>query len=425
MVHSESQDAPAAPAGLGEVSTLGTFPIVGIGASAGGLEALEALVRRLSPDGMAFVVVQHLRPGHESKLAEILAHADSLRVETVRDGARVEPDTLYVTPPDTQLSIEHGAFQLARLDDGVPTRSIDTFFRTLARDAGPRSIGVLLSGAGSDGALGLCAIKEHGGLTFVQEPSTAVHASMPEAAIRARSPDFCLGPEAIADELMRVADQRGSTPRRTPRHVVDPRILARLFDRLRTAYRVDFSGYKLANVERCVAQRMARQKLESADDYAKLVESSSDELALLYDDLLVGATGFFRDAELFEALERRVFPRLFEGRAPENPVRVWVPGCATGEEAYSIAICLLEYLHRGTTRFPIMMFGSDLDEKALARARHGHYPRSIERAVSAERLRRFFIRDGNGYQVSRELREMVVFAHQITWARTRRSRAWT
>ena len=398
-------EAPEVPAAARPLK----FPIVGIGASAGGLEALESLAGRLSHDGMAFVVLQHLAPSHESILTEILARVTSLNVITARDGLEVAVNNVYVTPPGVELAIEEGVLRLSGASDRVPRHSIDNFFRTLASERGPAAIGVVLSGAGSDGTLGLRAIKEEGGITFAQDPSTASQASMPESALDAGCADFCLSPAQIGDELMRLSAHPYVARKRPPR-LFGQDALARIFDRLHRAFAVDFSAYKLATIERRIERRMALQKVDKAESYLKLLEDNPDELSVLYSDLLIGVTGFFRDRQPFETLKTTIFPRLFDKRSTDVPIRLWVPGCATGEEAYSIAICLLEYLDNRPAGFKIQIFGTDVDERALGYARQALYPQNIEVDVSPGRLQRFFTKQDKGYQVSRQLRDIVVFA---------------
>ncbi|MGZ4371443.1 MAG: CheR family methyltransferase, partial [Gaiellaceae bacterium] len=248
------------------------------------------------------------------------------------------------------------------------------------------------------------------GITFAQEPSTAGQSSMPQSAIDSGCADFCLSPAEIGDELMRL----GAHPyvaRKRPARFFSGEMLARFFEKLRRSFGVDFSSYKLGTIERRIARRMALQKLDKVEDYLTLIDSRSDELNLLYSDLLIGVTAFFRDGEPFEALKSVVFPRLIEDRSIEVPIRFWVPGCASGEEAYSIAICLCEYLDNRHAGFKVQIFATDIDDQALARARLAQYPKSIELDVSPERLQRFFARTEKGYQVSRLIRDMVVFAH--------------
>ena len=387
------------------------FPIVGIGASAGGLEALEALTKRLSRDGMAFVVLQHLAPGHESALTDILARGAKLPVVTVKDGMRVEVNRLFVAPPNFDMAVHQGILRLTAppAHRRGPRLSIDALLRSLAADQGSRAIGVILSGAGADGTLGLKAIKDEGGITFVQEPSTASQPSMPQSALDAGYADFCLSPGEIADELMGLSSHPYvSAPRALK--AFDDEVLAELFALLSGAFGVDFTAYKLTTLERRVQRRMALHKLDRLQDYVKYVQVNIAELNLLYSDLLIGVSGFFRDKQPFESLKTLVFPRLFEQRSPDVPIRVWVAGCSTGEEAFSIGIGLVEYLGERAASQRIQIFATDVDEDSLVLARQATYPQNIEVDVSPERLKRFFVRADKGYRISRPIRDMVVFA---------------
>ena len=400
---------PVGSGDAGEAEKPPSFPVVGIGASAGGLDALETLTRRLSSDGMAYVVLQHLAPDHESLLTEILARCTSLRVVTISDKMALETNTIYVMPPDANVAVEGGLLRLSPPSERIPRHSIDFFFRSLAAERGTAAIGVVLSGAGSDGTLGLKVIKEAGGITFAQEPATASHPSMPESALDAGCADYCLAPAEIGDELMRLS-AHPFVARKRPQRLFSEAILAEIFGRLLRAFGVNFAAYKLATIERRIERRMALQKIERAEDYLKLLEGNFEELNILYGDLLIGVTGFFRDHEPFEALKAVVFPRLLDKRSTDAPIRIWVPGCATGEEVYSIAICLLEYLDGRPAGYRVQIFGTDIDDQALTRARLAVYPQSIEVDVSRERLQRFFSRVDKGYQLSRQVRDLVVFA---------------
>ena len=399
-----SQAAPESPAAA-------AFPIVGIGASAGGLEALEAMTRRLTADGMAFVVLQHLAPGHDSILTDILARNTAMPVATVTDGMPVEVDHIYVTPPNAELAIHQRVLRLMPPDPARrgPRPNIDAFLRTLAADLGKLAIGVILSGAGSDGTLGLKAIKEEGGVTFVQDPATASQPSMPQSALDAGVADFALRAEEIGDELARLSTHPYVAARPQKRFDEDTR--SKLFILLRSAFGVDFGVYKPTTIERRIQRRLMLHKLDRLEDYLSYVQANAAELNLLYSDLLIGVTAFFRDKEPFEALTSVVFPRLFDSRRPDVPLRVWVAGCSTGEEAYSIAICLLEYLGDRSPGYKVQIFATDVDDQALAQARTAIYPESIDLDVSPQRLQRFFARSDKGFQVNRAIRDMVVFAH--------------
>jgi len=392
-----------------------TFPIVGIGASAGGLEAFSQLLRELPTDaGMAFVLVQHLDPKHESQLPEVLSRTTAMPVMTVTNGLRVEPDHVYVIPPNADMTIGGGAFSLtsrAAVDRHTP---IDHFFRSLAQELEGRAIGVVLSGTGSDGTLGLRAIKAEGGLAFVQDEKSAKHPGMPQSA-RAIA-DFVLPPAGIAREVARIGrhpylDHAVPSPAgpSQPEEGADVSAVLRV---LRTATGVDFAQYKPASVRRRIARRMLLQKIDDLGTYVRHLRQTPHEAQALHDDILIQVTEFFRDPEGFETLKRSVFPSLVKERAADEPIRIWVPGCATGEEAYSIVICLLEFLGEQDNTLPIQMFATDLSAAAVTQARAGRFPASIDNEVSADRLRRFFVKTDGRYQISKAIRDACVFAQQ-------------
>ncbi len=386
------------------------FPVAGIGASAGGLEALEALTHQLVPDRMAFVVVQHLAPGHVSMLTEILKRGTTLRVLTIENGMRLEAGVIYVAPPTVEVTLDGDRLRLAPQEDGAGVRrNVDVFLCSLARTGGPMAIGIVLSGSGSDGTVGLKAIKDEGGITFVQEPSSAAQPSMPQTAADAGHADFALIPEEIGLELRRLSAHPYVGRARTDK-LVDHDSSAKIFAQLRAAFGVDFTQYKQSTVERRIGRRMALHKIEQTEEYLKVLAADIGELRSLYNDLLIGVTSFFRDAEPFDALKQIVFPRLFDNRPVESPVRIWIAGCSTGEEAFSVAMALLEFLDDRAGAFTIQIFATDVDENALARARAAVYPPTIERDLSPGRLQRFFVRNDRGYQVSRQVRDLVVFA---------------
>ncbi|HET6981516.1 MAG TPA: chemotaxis protein CheB [Myxococcaceae bacterium] len=390
------------------------FPVVGVGASAGGLEALETFFSRMPRTGMAFIIIQHLAPDRESHLPEILSRSTRLPVTQAKDGIVVEPDHVYVIPPGVNLAMYQGRLHLMevpRAPAGDPLLPVDFFFQSMARDCGARCMGVVLSGTGIDGMRGLQEIREAGGLTFAQDPSTAKFQGMPTAA--AVGADSVLSPESIAEELARISRHpyvaRGAVPPEGEEG------LKRLFLLIRSAFGTDLSFYKFATVHRRIERRMALNKVERIEDYVRLVQSHPGELKTLYRDLLINVTNFFRDGEPFEVLRDVVFPRIIERKKPGDAIRVWVPGCSTGEEAYSIGVSLLEALGDRAQEFRLQIFATDLDDEAISRARLGVYPPSISTDVSPERLRRFFQRRESGYEVGRRLRELVVFAtHDLT-----------
>jgi two-component system CheB/CheR fusion protein len=407
-------DAPiGSPAGATEseaASTRLSFPVAGVGASAGGLEALEALTERLSADGMAFVIV-HLSPDHVSLLTDILKRGTSLRVVTIEDGMPLEPGVIYVAPPNVELSIEGHELRFARMERSPgPRHTIDAFFRSLALAGGPMAVGVILSGAGSDGTLGLRAIKEQGGVTFAQDPHSASQPSMPQSAIDDGCVDFMLTAAEIGDHLGRLGEQP-DVLRSRPTLDIDGDAVGGIFALLRAEYGVDFALYKRSTVERRIGRRMALHKIERIEDYLTILGGRAHELRGLYNDLLIGVTNFFRDTEPFDALKNVVFPRLFRDPPTDASARIWVAGCASGEEAYSIAIALLEFLGDRGDEYKIQIFATDVDDDALARARSAVYSPDIELDVSPERLQRFFARTEKGYQVTRKVRDLVVFAH--------------
>ncbi len=394
------------------------FPIVGVGASAGGLEALTALLAHLPANtGLAFVLVQHLDPRHQSILTELLAKETQMRVHEVADGMVVEPDNVYVIPPNTDMAILRGRLSLVpRTEARRQYMPIDYFFRSLAEDAQSNAIGVILSGTGTDGTLGLRAIKAEGGLAFAQDDKTAKYDGMPRSAVAAGVVDFILPPEGIADELARlkshpyvVQDQTAAAADIT---LEGEDNLDKIFLLLRSATGVDFSYYKVTTIKRRVARRMLLHRISRLPQYLRYIKDNPVEIEELFQDLLINVTGFFREPELFDALKKKVFPRLLKERAPQSPLRIWVPGCSTGEEAYSIAICLLEYMNSAGTHFPIQIFGTDVSDTAVDKARAGIYLESIALDVSPERLRRYFVKTDGSYQISKPIRDLCIFAKQ-------------
>jgi two-component system CheB/CheR fusion protein len=405
-------DGPSEPSGRA------AFAIVGIGASAGGLEAFSQLLRALPADtGMVFVLVQHLDPKHESQLPNVLSRTTAMPVLTVTDGLRAEPDHVYVIPPNADMTIGGGIFALTPRTKVDYFRPIDDFFRSLAQDEEGRAIGVVLSGTGSDGTLGLRAIKAEGGITFVQDEKSAKHPGMPQSA-RADA-DFVLPPAGIARELARISGHpyvsQALASRAGPGQQEQGADVSAVLRVLRTATGVDFAQYKPASVRRRIARRMLLQKIDDLGTYARYLRQTPHEAQALCDDILIKVTRFFRDPEGFEALGRSVFPSLVKERAADEPIRIWVPGCATGEEAYSLVICLLEFLDETDSHVPIQMFATDLSAAAVTRARAATFSASIENEVSADRLRRFFVKTDGRYRVSKAIRDVCVFAsHDVT-----------
>jgi two-component system CheB/CheR fusion protein len=386
------------------------FPTVGIGASAGGVNALQRFFEVLPNDvDAAFVVVVHLDPAHESELPAILGARTKMPVTQVTGRTRLEPGRVYVIPPNRQLLITDQHLALTEFDEPRWQRApIDLFFRSLAAQRGD-DFAIVLSGAGSDGSVGIKAMKEAGGIIVVQDPDEAEYSAMPRAAVATGIADFVLPVREIAAKLPEIIHDRGQAPTEVLTEAeaeAMQRILAHL--RVRTGH--DFSAYKKSTVRRRIARRMQVQRAPTMVDYLAILRESGAEAQALFADLLISVTTFFRDPAAFEKLAKITVPVLFEDKGAADSIRAWVPGCATGEEAYSIAILLLEELSKREIRCEIQVFASDLDEAALGLAREGRYPLAIEADLTEERLRRFFTRENDHYRVTRELRDIVLFA---------------
>jgi two-component system CheB/CheR fusion protein len=391
------------------------FPIVGIGASAGGLEALEQFLTHTPADsGMAFVVVQHLDPSHKGALPELLQRHTRMKVLEVEDGMRIDPNCVYVIPPNRDMSLRQGVLHLLEPAEPRGLRlPIDSFFRSLANDLQERAIGVILSGMGSDGTLGLRAIKEKVGLALVQDPASAKYDSMPRSAIDAGVADFVAATEDLPARL--IASVRGvkiTGKESAESEEKSQSSLEKIIAMLRARAGRDFAPYKRSTIYRRVERRMGIHQLGKIAEYVEFLKDNPQELGLLSRELLIGVTNFFRDPKAFSVLQEKALPALLGSREPGRVFRAWVPACATGEEAYSIAMILKEAFEaeeRGSGN-RVQIFATDLDPDAIAKARQGVYPESIAADVSPERLRRFFVKDGDNYRVSKELRDTVVFA---------------
>ena len=410
------QKARSSAVGSG-VSGRATFPIVGVGASAGGLEACTALLKALPGNlGMAFVIVPHLDRARESAFPEILARTTSMRVVEVEDGTGLQADHLYVIPPNCEMTVSRGVLRLSHREQPRPvTMTIDIFLRSLAADQGSNAIGIILSGTASDGTMGLADIKGEGGITFAQD-SSAKYDGMPASAIAAGCVDLILPPADIAKELARIARHPyvlGADIASEEVGKTKDAQMAQIFGLLRRTTRVDFSEYKPPTIGRRVARRMALHKLEKLRDYVGLLQRDRNEVKALYQDLLINVTSFFRDPEAFESLKSVVYAELLKQRGKSSsPIRIWVPGCSTGEETYSHAISLLELLGEERTEPAIQIFGTDLSETAIQRARSGLYKETIAADVSPVRLRRFFHKVDSGYQISKSIRDLCIFSTQ-------------
>jgi two-component system CheB/CheR fusion protein len=388
--------------------------VVGIGASAGGIQALQAFFAAL-PDypGIVFTVVMHLSPEHESNLPQVVQPHTAMPVEQVRGHIHMEPDHVYVIPPNQNCEIVDRHIILTDFEEARGRYTpIDVLFHTLAENE-PHSVGILLSGSGSDGTLGMQALKANGGVVMVQSPEEAEDHAMPRSAMATGLVDFVLPAAALAVKLLELRqygmpDDALAYSKTLSEPVID--MLRQILWRLEIQTGYDFSGYKHTAVLRRLDRRMRVLQMETLSAYLTYLHSQAHEAQVLMKDLLISVTRFFRDPEAFEALREQIIPRLFEGKTQSDEVRVWVPGCATGEEAYSIAMLLLEQADTLAVRPGIRLFASDLDEGALLQAREGLYPETIAADVSEARLQRFFVRERQAYRVKKELRDVVIFA---------------
>ena len=387
--------------------------IAAIGASAGGIEAFNELLKNLPADtGMAFVLVQHLDPKHHSMLTELVSKQTTMPVDEVADGMRVQSNHVYVIPPNATMTISNHTLQLApRSKAPAVQMTIDRFMRSLAKAQGNRAIGVILSGYGSDGTLGMAEIQAQGGVTFAQED--AKFDSMPRSAIAAGYADYVLPPKGIARELTRIARH----PYITTAHIAEIDVtsaadsgLGAIFQSLRKATGVDFTQYRQTTILRRIHRRMVVHKIDKIEDYVKFLRANPAETKALHQDMLINVTSFFRNPQLFEGLKTLVFPRILKNRAPDEAIRIWTPGCASGEETYSLAIALLEFLGARAARTSIQFFGTDVSEPGIVKARAGLFPENIQSDVSPERLRRFFTNAENMYRISKNIRDMCIFA---------------
>lgn len=394
------------------------FAVVGIGASAGGLEALEAFLAHMPPDtGMAFVVIQHLSPKHKSLMVEILQRATPMKVTQIEDGERIQPNRVYLNAPDKETGLFNSVFHLtdpsAREGVRLP---IDYFFRSLAEDQAERAICVVLSGTGSDGTIGLKAIKEKGGMSMAQEEQQAKYAGMPQSAIETGLVDFVLPVEKMSEELIAYVQHPYVKKSQKGKLIVEDTeeaFFQKILMLIRSNAGVDFTHYKRSTISRRVERRMAMHQLERMAAYFRLLTESRVEVQVLFRDLLIGVTSFFRDPQAFDILAKRVIPGLLEHKQAEVPLRIWIPGCSTGEEAVSIAILIEEALAKSHGHSAVQIFATDVDPDAIEHARAGKYSESIVADVPAEFLKKYFVKEEDkGYKASEKIREMIVYAVQ-------------
>ncbi len=390
-----------------------SFYVVGLGSSAGGLEALRSFFAAVPAEsGAAFVVIQHLAPDHPSQMVELLATHTRAPVHQIEDGVTIQPGHVYVIPPGKCLKIFRGQLLLFDPEKRAPHLPIDQFFRSLAEDCGEFAIGIALSGTGSDGTLGVRAIKEAGGTVMVQDEGSAKFSGMPDSAGATGVADYVLPPAEMAGELLRfirhpfVARAKGAALK------VGEAKLNKVLSLIRGQTGIDFTGYKPSTVVRRIERRIGIAQLANSSDYLEFLQQSEQEIAALGRDLLINVTRFFRDDEVFAVLRSEILPVMLERAAPKKTLRIWVPGCATGEEAYSIAMLVQELVTARGEKWDIKIFATDVDRNSIECAGRGVYPKSIATDVAPELLARYFVEESGCLRISPEIRGQIVFAQQ-------------
>lgn len=392
------------------------FFVVGIGASAGGLSAFESFFSTMPTDSninMAFVLVQHLDPNHKSILSELIQQYTSMKVYEVQDGMQIKVNCVYVIPPNRDMKLSNGILNLVQ-STGMRSKllPIDHFFESLAKDKQEKAIGIILSGTGHDGTEGIKAIKEVGGIVISQSVTSSEFDGMPNSAIASKQVDFILEPSKMPLQLSSWANGNVRLQAEVSLFAHDEDTLQKIFTLLQTQTGHDFSMYKPSTMGRRIERRLAVNKIDTVKEYYKYLQRSASEVKTLFDDLLIGVTSFFRDKEVFLSLEKNVIPKLFLEKSSEAIIRVWVPGCSTGEEACSIAILLMEYMQNTKINARVQIFATDIDATAIATARTGTYPLSIARSVSPKRLEGFFTKssDNTSYKIDKRIRDMLIFS---------------
>ena len=413
---SSTSGQPAVPETPQDTPRYPDFPIVGIGASAGGLEAFEAFIKAIPGDsGMAYILVPHLDPNHVSILPDLLQKHTGIPVCQITDGSRIQPDSVYVIPPNKNLAMLNGRLQLMEsLEPRGVHLPIDSFFRSLAMDQGTNAVCIILSGTGTDGTLGVKAIKGEAGMVMVQDIASARYDSMPRNAIATGLADYVLPPDQMPEQLIKYAlhatDQ--DRPLISIREGQLPDILQKIYILLRTRTNHDFSRYKHNTICRRIERRMNVHQISDITDYVRYLQENDHEIHILFKELLIGVTNFFRDPVAFDILRDRILPALLKNKPDDYCIRVWTPGCSSGEEPYSIAIILHELMEALNRHFTVQIFGTDIDEDAVQSARAGLYPTSISVDVGPKRLTRYFTKEDEFYRINKNIREMLVFAPQ-------------
>jgi two-component system, chemotaxis family, CheB/CheR fusion protein len=407
-----------------ETDEIRNIPVVGIGYSAGGLEALKLILGQLGRNtGMTYVIVQHQKPNEKSDLSEILSKITEMTIHNVKNNTRLDTNAIYILPTTFDITIEKNSLNLRkRTTENSPQFNIDVFFNSLAQERKTKAIGVVLSGVGSDGTIGLKSIRSEGGVTLVQDPKTARFDGMPRSAIASAVADYVLPPEAIAVEIKRISkhpyinlksieDLATDTSALSHEKSVMGQILKLLYQETK----IDFSQYKITTIRRRIERQMMLSKIESPEKYLELLEKNVDKVRALYGDIFIHVTDFFRDPDSFEALKEKVFEPLIKNRTKDTPIRIWVPGCATGEEVYSLAILFVEALEEQSLKIPLNIFAGDISEHAIQKARKGMYADYQMRNISEARRERFFEKVSTGYKVKKSIRDLCIFSrHDVT-----------
>ena len=385
--------------------------VVGIGASAGGLEAITELLRNLPGNtGMAFVFIQHLEPRQTSRLTDILSRITEMPVEVATERLRMKRNHIYVMPPGADITLSDGMLILERRTESAGRHlPIDHFLHSLAKEQRNKAVAIILSGMGHDGSAGLKSIKEQGGTTYAQDEPSAQHGSMPASAVDSGYVDIVTTPREIAAELVRLAQNR---PAKGKKRTVAENGLKNIFSLLRSRTEVDFSQYRKTTVRRRIQRRMIVHRLDDVDDYFTFLKRNREEIDALFREMLIHVTGFFRESETFDVLQTVVLPRLLEQRGQNDPMRIWLPGCSTGEEAYSLAIIVTEFFDNSSESPAVQIFATDVNDRVLEIARKGVFDANIEETITKERLRRFFSKNERGYQINKQIRDLCVFARQ-------------
>jgi two-component system CheB/CheR fusion protein len=390
------------------------FPVVGIGASAGGLDAFKRLLKAIpESSGMAYILVQHLDPTHESILAEILQRVTKIPVQEITDNIKVAPDHIYIIPSNKSLTATDGVLQLsARPPKGDKNMPIDIFFTSLAEVHQNHSIGIVLSGTASDGTLGLQAIKEKGGITFAQDVPSASYDGMPQSAIDAGVVDFILAPEKIPEQLIALIKTHKIIPENGKGFAeqMEEEGFKQIITLIRMRKAVDFTYYKQTTIRRRISRRIALTMKAGITDYLAFLKENKGEQDVLFQDLLIPVTEFFRDEKVFEKICETIFPALLKERPENEPIRVWVAGCSSGEEAYSIAMCLHEFLGNKATTSNVQIFATDISDAAIIKARTGSYSKNEIGGLSDARLKQFFTKTDGKFHINKIIRDSCVFA---------------